>query len=1013
MENTDKTHVDSIDTQIQALNQELTQKELREVNNIILWVGHGRSWFNLDEMDSILSAHRGVTDAISGLPGSLMSLSEKLKNRYTLFQVSPGSQWVKFRSDEFKTRIADLSKSPSAGTSNMDSISGIHETEIKIVEHFLSQVCPEDLYSRFRFAEFFNQKRHSQEKDHICQDSNNADLKIALICLSIITEPRDDKSVRLHPYALSYFLDHMQAVDLARADKTLKAQMGPLLLRLFTEVGAITSTFCVLPGRMTDVGRYLSLDLPIFLEKRREWLWTSKGAQELLRWLTDSSVVENVTSKAHLDLVKHFASPATSPAGRRFVLLQEAAIYAASLLFQTPEGLATQNIRFATIFLHGYVSNETLWQNTVQTAPPPAGMGETLVEFDEPGTLSLGDLHCIEDWAFKTLNVKEKSSLWESQMAHLTKIMCAGENVPQIALQRASKALELDKNNWRAWYYKAVFGVKDDWEAVDILKKVTQKMERAAKSDPPWLDIEDRRSLLADLFLQLGNRLWSIGKELDLASRYHLKCLEYHDQSYINYADVLFGYGKAKAWTHVMDFLMELTRNDRWTQSVHLFVYELLNWQSFSDTVALAVKSTRRWDVIESLFPRVIKRLEESEPSFDALFIVRYSYGYILNTGGHDEDTAIHLWQKAIDDGQAGRYKYDSVTTDDLYNVVNELAQLYSRRGQDPDSAPESVGELIIRLEMMIKLSKETWRNTIASCCLARLHLTIGQEKEAKHAVLELVRSALEMLSDDDPSNDGSALYLLASVFATMNDEVQTLAAWHLMSYVVVKSPEEITQQPDSNPQAIDPNDEIRQGPVTANAVDQAQTEDPTGRGELDPAEDSQRTAEEEAYGSSVETSGLVRPAMIEDETDQQENGSQDNNAAKVDEVANGHKVPESTDADEHSYRTGHAPGLGRHNFLVSCDECDQVWNAEDDLYTCNNCSGRMLFCSRCMDRLSKGELEKAVCDKSHRLTYIPKWSPCQASGRGNTVMVPVGGESLTLEDWKLQVRSSYITTIR
>lgn len=239
---------------------------------------------------------------------------------------------------------------------------------------------------------------------------------------------------------------------------------------------------------------------------------------------------ENVTNEARLNLVKRFTS--TTP-GRRFVLLQAAAIYAASVLLPRPEGLPTGSIRFPTIFLHGYVSNENLWQNAVQIAPLPGGMGEASVEYDEPETLHLDDLKCIEDWDFKTLDIKTKSSLWESKMTRLTRIMCAGENVQRIALQRASRALELDESNLRAWYHKAIFCVKGDWGAVNTLKEVTQRMEQAAESHPAWLDIGDRRSSLSDLYFQLEDRLWSIGKQRHFAFRCHIKCLKYHEQSYL------------------------------------------------------------------------------------------------------------------------------------------------------------------------------------------------------------------------------------------------------------------------------------------------------------------------------------------------------------------------------------------------------------------------------------------------------------------------------------------------
>lgn len=67
--------------------------------------------------------------------------------------------------------------------------------------------------------------------------------------------------------------------------------------------------------------------------------------------------LEKVEEKIMTDLAKDFTSASSD---HRFVLLQPAARYTASQLLQAPEHLANTlgEIRFGTIFLHGYNSIE-------------------------------------------------------------------------------------------------------------------------------------------------------------------------------------------------------------------------------------------------------------------------------------------------------------------------------------------------------------------------------------------------------------------------------------------------------------------------------------------------------------------------------------------------------------------------------------------------------------------------------------------------------------------------------
>jgi len=263
-----KPRTDQIKSEIRRLNNTRTLKEIGEINEIILWVDSGKWFFPVDVMDAILSvkhrapalteqsvslrrrsstgeAGQGVADEPALLSTiSLLPLAQKLREKYTLFGITD-SGVVDWRNSEIKAHI------PTKGTHQDDTIRGegssqsqvIQESEINIVRHFLNTVCPKELYKRFEFDEFFNQRLGAGLKEYIHHDPENADIKIAYTCLIILTDEDLRKKEVLQRYATYWVLEHLAAVDLSAADRELKGKVGPLLVRLFTEDDSLDSLF--------------------------------------------------------------------------------------------------------------------------------------------------------------------------------------------------------------------------------------------------------------------------------------------------------------------------------------------------------------------------------------------------------------------------------------------------------------------------------------------------------------------------------------------------------------------------------------------------------------------------------------------------------------------------------------------------------------------------------------------------------------------------------------------------
>lgn len=411
-----KTRTDQIDTEIRRLNKERTRREIQEINEIILWIEGGREWFSVETMEALLSIKyrrsalaqpvanpppvvRRTTKAGGGSPHfgsrtgsprlgspyagsphvghaeesrkpspvrapapapapapasmaiSLLPFSQKLQEKYGLFAIT-NSNNVDWRSSEYKERVPSKSFDPS---SHLNAASTgpqvIQESEIEIVRHFLRNVCPQQLYDRFEFEQFFDGKIGARQKEYISLDDDNINIKIAIACLMILTDEVIRSDVRLRYYAVYWLLDHLAAVELSLADRELKAEVGPLLVQLFTEDVGIDSLFWSFDTNVS-MKTWRSGEQIYLIEARSEWLYSTEGVRELLRWFNDPIVTRSITSdtgKAFLDAIK------APNANLHEVVLSRAAKVMADHLFRRIE-FTRREFLAACCFLRGYLS---------------------------------------------------------------------------------------------------------------------------------------------------------------------------------------------------------------------------------------------------------------------------------------------------------------------------------------------------------------------------------------------------------------------------------------------------------------------------------------------------------------------------------------------------------------------------------------------------------------------------------------------------------------------------------
>ncbi|KAI1380200.1 hypothetical protein F4677DRAFT_253529 [Hypoxylon crocopeplum] len=812
----DKTRTDQIDAEIRRLNNIRTIKEIQEINEIIMWVETGRRWFPVETIEAILSVKHWInpvteppppnltlTRRKTGSPSlestpqeavpaartiSLLPFSQKLEEKYPIFAITD-SGFVDWRSPEIKDRIppkrSELDAMLGAPTSGPQII---RESEISILRHFLNNVCPSELYNRFDFEQFFDTKMGAGQKEYICLDPDNASIKIVQTCLTILTEKelRDNKSLR--QYAMYWLLDHMQEVDLSAADRDLKSQVGPLLVKLFTSQCGIDSLFWPFDTNVS-VKTWDQDEYPYLCITRGDWVYSTAGVQEISRWLHDSSVTKYITSDPDVAFVSAVKSPSAT---LHEAVLSNAAKYMAEHLFRLVD-FTPRQFWSGCQFIRGYLARLNPEKSARMTSDPsPYSDPNTPEEKEFEGRrFKLEEVKEIEAWASSVLSKADdtpiQTSSWEIHGALIIFQLCSSEDGSiDIYQGRARKAIELNPKNWHACHFIAKQSNTSNEEAVQLLSRAKQSVDELREGDETWLRNHSNSSLLARITLDLGDRLWDLGQDYPLAARTHRESLKYDYVHFVSYTEVLIRYQKRGAWDEFIAFIEMLNNtSETWAaffdELVNEFVVDLISVRE-SDMLAQAADATKRWDVIEAFFTLAID-IGIKQEDYDLVFLLRDGFAKTLASAsdGGQQEKVVAIQETAFENIKL--HRTDSLSRQTIDLIAESLAKTYLDKAFQPNLPAEKIdsyGVLIANL-MPDTSDVDIWMNTVTMCCLIRYHHKRKSEsKLAREYTQMIVRTGIELLSDDDEGNDELAYALLTLLLTTVGDVKNNLIAWTL-----------------------------------------------------------------------------------------------------------------------------------------------------------------------------------------------------------------------------------------
>ncbi|OGM48435.1 hypothetical protein ABOM_003378 [Aspergillus bombycis] len=729
LDDASKERSQQITEEIEKLNESRSEKELLEINEIVRWIVYGKDLLTPKQMSAALYVR-------SGEP-SLLPLEQKIKIKYPLFEVDRNGK-VDFRSSEIERYIP--LRHTAHDLEDSQGKQAAQAAEVAMVKHFLLTVCPSEVYTKLKFDAYLAQLLRPKGSRIYRDDLHTGEAMMALTCLDVLTEETDRKRTRLLTYARKYLISHLLTVDLALADIACKRAVGIRLAKLFTG------------GSSIDILLHCaeSVDDPTLRFKiRRYWLYSDDSVNTILRWLGDSAVTSEISDTA----MQAWVANVTSGTEPEEDLMRPAAKRMAVHFLQ--EAHSESFTKDAFLFIAGFV-------NKIERRK-----GIATHNVNDPSYIySIEEIDNVENWCQMILDVKSKTSLWHVQMGNLLEVL----GLPRLAEARARQALMLDPHDWRASYLLAkLVGTK---EGIEILAAPIR--ERLA-SDNAWRRDPIQRVGFAKLLYMCGLLYWE-DKCPSTAITYCKMAMELDPTNYDRVTMVLSSLATEGRWQDIIVSLKGVKNSAHVSQGLPEMAIELWNADRFHQIFLQAALRTKHFDFLAETYETAISLLEDRQDRATLCYI-RYYYATAIYSLRDRESKAIAEWEKVLAD----------VPQSHLYTIlpllINKLGPLYLHKAQTSGHDTEAASSYLQKLENLVPDGAPGSEALLPpKLYLARYYQTQGDVLRAKQITREIVKQALEILSDDDEDNDKYAYLSLLTVFLPLEDSRNMLTSLAMMS---------------------------------------------------------------------------------------------------------------------------------------------------------------------------------------------------------------------------------------
>ncbi|MCJ1358985.1 MAG: hypothetical protein MMC33_008985 [Icmadophila ericetorum] len=922
--------------------------EVDDLNELLRWVTTGRRSLALGELFVILIlAHEDHE------PNDL--LEERLRGRFSSFFRLDRSDGL--TTELLQERARQVLRHETEQHKEMDDEQYDELLNQANVPSFKSDMLTTNVsFKDEGIRDFLIRKGHppvgkNEDSPGIGFETQEAEVQITMTCLRVLQNRKhleEFRKTNLAGYAAAFAIDHLSAVDRSKASAESKSTISGLLSKLFSREEALAT--------WTEV---LSL-INGWWYFREVLLSDKKIIKAILGWFKDVESLDDIdsediafmrdASKSLKDLLKPFATYCSQ------IWLTKKGYDIDKHIFIDPEDYV--------IFLHYYHGlNDKDDDDKNESEETEEKQQVGLVDLSEERIKELSDLADVE-----------KSAVWYARLAKI--LRDAGHTDPAIPL--FTKALEISSNQWGAWEGLAwCYANQEEWQkAIDSLQEAITRFSGEKDQEKAKEDEADALTWMSPWYVKLGK----IDEAVNVAEKAYL--LD-PDNTEVQYG-VINALNAAERWDRLMDFLETLKKTFpkpskeekeeegeeesdaaiKQTSLARLIVnppqYDL------NDMIISAAKKASKVDLIADAIKETIANAKQQKDDLQAA-IQRYKLADLYLDQAEDDlqktYEGIAAFEQLLAEGTLA--KLDE-SEEYVWNVQwitkRRLARLYFLEAIAAKEKGTPYGNYLSGLQVLAGEGKDPDDEDVysvgsAACMLGLWYRQDGQIEKAKACLRAQALQTIQILQDDDPSNDMRGWIDLGAALNYAGDAKNAAAA-----YMVTVN-------------ALDKMKENKRSSQEAEAKAKAEAEKESKGGE--PHKDVMPIAEvKDALATGdLEKLGNVAPVVVAvpaDPDHPEENIKPTRPPLDASDVlaititaANEGKQNSEVEISEPAAVASEDPLTVNWSCDGGCYEerQDVDWN---ELWFCQNCFD-ICFCDKCFAILQSGEKRFMKCSSSHK----------------------------------------------
>jgi tetratricopeptide (TPR) repeat protein len=908
--------------------------DMDDLNELLAWVTCAQRPLKLGELDMILKLKSPTGDG-------LISLEASLRIQFaSFFSLTRTDGQTTEDLQRMPENSAQSDSESEADEPETEARAGLHEGDgLYDAEHVTTfnsnPSTTEVAFNHASIGDFFrdaSEGKVSAGEDHPFVGVNIHDARVSVCrtCLALICDDelreRNDDGVSMISYAQQYWQDHLRAIDRTKADAESKKAIGSYLAKMFRDDEIIS--------------RWVG---------KKSWRFCSIETSSLIQsWLEDPDANAGLNSDEKSWL--------------------KTAVETKALFIPITRVYASQWIE------------KSIWRPKWCYWFVRAGIelqkGTTIEEF-EAFVVNASDIIRVAEWAGF-----EKNAEWYRRVA----MTMRDNGLYSEALEQFERTLELDTNTRLARGGMALVYVRqENWKKAIEMDKFNEKflLEQLSKSKEDASKINTQLHATLERMAESYDKLGKSGKSLQCLQR----ATQYKKNCGKCTASCIVKLWRARQYSIIIHMLTEMQEKLP-GEPQSLFYLVLLDDQleQIIEACTMAARETKSIEfLIEILRKATITARQEGKTELEfRLKLIRGNlyYTYLNKTG-----KALRIWTRIVD--TAGiKAKEETMLAEIHQEAMSRITQSHFKRALAmPKDSPDR-DALVNAMEVLVlgktKAADEPIEisNVIpAAILLGQWYRLNGRDEDAKACFRAYVKSALQVLSDDDPDNDFEGYLALAKTLIAAKQDAVAIG---------------ILQPLLSDAFWVD-DDDSTVGSTVADEDDSKQ-EKPTGDEPEKPRVVNDKPEEMEAKPQATEeTSQATEENQQATEDKQQES----NKAESDDEDAEDRNGEVSIGVYVSSYRF--ADDKLQEPITLSCDGvCGRTYQDIYGLAICRYCYDVGL-CADCLKLVQENTMPINVCGSNHEWLVTP--APTLPIKKGVFI---VDGKAVGLDDIKKRLREEW-----